>query len=126
MNAHYPVRKIDDKLNSLHNSRYFCRLDLYKAYFYVPVDEQSSEIQTISTHRFSFGIKTAPADFNRIMDQILRDVKKTEKYFDDIIINGETFEECAENLKDCLKVLHKNDLHINQRKCSFFQEKFEF
>jgi len=84
-NAHYPIRKIDDILNSLRNSCYFCRLDIFKAYLHIPVDEQSSIIQTISTHRgiyrinrLSFGIKMAPSEFNQIIDQILREVPKTE------------------------------------------------
>lgn len=95
VNAHYPIRKIEHIFNSLRNAKYFCRLDLYKAYLHIPVDEQSSLIQTISTHRgtyrmnrLSFGIKTAPAEFNRIIDQILRNVPNTESYFDDIIIYG--------------------------------------
>ncbi|KAJ8874757.1 hypothetical protein PR048_025623 [Dryococelus australis] len=37
--AHYPIRKIDDILNSLQNSSFFCRLDLFKAYLNVPVYE---------------------------------------------------------------------------------------
>ncbi|XP_011876973.1 PREDICTED: uncharacterized protein K02A2.6-like, partial [Vollenhovia emeryi] len=54
INAHYPIRKIDDILNSLRSSRYFCWLDLFKAYLHIPVDDQSSEIQTISTHRGTY------------------------------------------------------------------------
>ncbi|KAJ8887979.1 hypothetical protein PR048_007464 [Dryococelus australis] len=76
----FPIRKIDDILN---------------------IDEQSSKIQKISTHHvtyilhcLSFGIKTAPSEFYRIIDQILRDVPKTMSYFDDIIIHGSTREEC--------------------------------
>ncbi|KAK9752035.1 Reverse transcriptase (RNA-dependent DNA polymerase) [Popillia japonica] len=120
MDAHYPIRK-----TNLHNSRYFCRLDLYKAYLHLQVDDQSSEIQTISTHRgtykmnrLSFGIKTAPSEFNRIIDQVLRDVQKTEKYFDDIVVHGSTKEECEENLVKCLDQLRKFDLHLNRRKCN--------
>jgi len=88
IDSHYPIRRIDDILNSLRNSRYFCRLDLFKAYLHIRVDEASSEIQTISTHRgiyrmnrLSFGIKTAPAEFNRIIDQILQDIPKNRSVF---------------------------------------------
>lgn len=132
IDAHYPIRKIEEVLNSLHNSKYFCRLDLYKAYLHIPVDATSSEIQTITTHRgtyrmnrLSFGIKTAPAEFNRIMDQMLRNIPKTEVYFDDIIVHGETKEECERNLRLCLGQLCKFDLHLNKRKCSFFQQQIE-
>ena len=65
------------------------------------MDENLSEIQTISTHkgtfkmnRLSFEIKTTPAEFNRIIDQVLREVHKTEAYFDDIIVHGQTLAEC--------------------------------
>lgn len=75
--SHYPIKKTQDLLNSLWNSKYFCRLDLYKAYLHISLDELSWEIQTITTHqgtyqmnRFSFGIKTATAELNRIIDKI--------------------------------------------------------
>nr|XP_042909763.1 uncharacterized protein K02A2.6-like [Parasteatoda tepidariorum] len=90
-------------------------------------------IQTISTHRGtyrmhrpSFGIKTAPSEFNRILSQILKGLPKTESYFDDIIIHYETLQECTENLEACLQGLSDYDLHINKQKCSFFQEKIEY
>ncbi|KAJ8878861.1 hypothetical protein PR048_019450 [Dryococelus australis] len=131
--AHYPNRKIDDILISLRNSRFFCRLDLVKAYLHVPVDEQSREIQTIYTHRgtyrlhrLSFGIKTAPSEFNRIIEQILRDVPKTMSYFDYIIVHRSTREECQHNLIAYLDQLQKFDLHLNQPKCSLFQEQIEY
>lgn len=49
--AHNPIRKVEDIFNCLRNSKYFCRLDLFKAYLHIPVDEESSQIQTMSTHR---------------------------------------------------------------------------
>ena len=72
------IRKIDEILNNFKGSKYFCRLDLLKAYLHLRVSPESSEIQTISTHRgiyrvnrLSFGIKTAPAEFNRVIEDIL-------------------------------------------------------
>lgn len=99
--AHYPIRKVDDILNSLKKSKYYCRLDLFKAYLHVKMDEDNQSIQTISTHRgtykmnrLSFGIKTASSEFNRIIDQVLSGLQGVSSYFDDIIIHGETKEEC--------------------------------
>lgn len=133
VNANYPIRKIDEILNSLRNSKYFCCLDLFKAYLHVPVDEESSQIQTLSTHRgtyrmnrLSFGIKTAPSEFNRIIDQILQGLPKTLSYFDDIIVHGATKEECRNNLELCFQRLKKYDLHLNKKKCSLFQERIEY
>ena len=131
--ANHPIRKIDDVLDSLRGSRFYCKLDLYKAYLHLKVDEESSNIQTISTHRgtyrvnrLSFGIKTAPSEFNRILAQILKGVNKTEAYFDDIIVHGHTLDECKRNLQACLQRLSEFNLHVNKQKCSFFKEKIEY
>ncbi|KAI5739534.1 hypothetical protein M8J77_020390 [Diaphorina citri] len=134
--ANHPIRRIDDAddvLHSLRNSKYLCKLDLYKAYLHLKVDETSEQIQTISTHRgtyimhrLSFGIKTAPSEFNRILCQILKGLVKVEAYFDDIIIHGKTIEECTNNLISCLQRLTEYDLHVNKKKCSFFLEKIDY
>ncbi|XP_054288024.1 uncharacterized protein K02A2.6-like [Macrosteles quadrilineatus] len=131
--ANHPIRRIDDVIDSLRNSKYFCKLDLYKAYLHLQVDEESSMIQTMTTHRgtyrvhrLSFGIKTAPSEFNRILSQILKGLRTTEAYFDDIIVHGSTIEECSENLQACLQRLSDYNLHVNRNKCSFFQEKIEY
>ncbi|GBM87412.1 Uncharacterized protein K02A2.6 [Araneus ventricosus] len=49
MNVNYPIKKIDEVLNR--DSKYFCKLDLFKAFLHLQTDEESSIIQTISTHR---------------------------------------------------------------------------
>jgi hypothetical protein len=79
VNANYPIRQIDDILNSLRNSKYFCHLDLYDAFLHVLADDENSQIQTVTTSRgtyrmnhVSFGIKTAPIEFNHIIDQIIK------------------------------------------------------
>lgn len=38
-------------------------------------------------NRLSSGIKTALAEFNRMMNEILQGLSKTEVYFDDIVEN---------------------------------------
>lgn len=81
---------------------------------------------TYRVNRLSVVIKTAPAEFNTIIYQIFRDVPKTESYFDDLIIHGESMAECNENLRKCLSQLRKFDLHLNVSKCSFFEDRIEF
>jgi len=97
MGAHYRCKDPREINDNLRGSNYFCRLDLNKAYLHFRVDEQSSEIQCISTHRGTYevnrlfqGIKTAPSEFKDKMDLILKDLENVEKYFDDIIVHGKT------------------------------------
>ncbi|KAL1446815.1 hypothetical protein WDU94_012377, partial [Cyamophila willieti] len=131
--ANHPIRRIDDVLHSLRDSKFFCKLDLFKAYLHLQVDTESSKIQTLSTHRgtylmnrLSFGVKTAPSEFNRILCLVLKGLVKVEAYFDDIIIHGQTIEECTKNLCACLERLTEYDLHVNKSKCFFFLEKIEY
>ncbi|XP_075154322.1 uncharacterized protein K02A2.6 isoform X1 [Haematobia irritans] len=133
VSAHYPIKRIDEIFNNLKNSKYFCKLDLYKAYLHVQVDDESKVIQAISTHRgvyrmnrLSFGIKTAPSEFNRILDQILQGLGGTISYFDDIIIHGESLEQCENRLVKCLERLKANNLHVNKNKCEYFKTKLKY
>lgn len=131
--AHYPIPKIEDILSSLCNAKFFCTLDLFKAYLHVLVDDESKVIQTISTHRgtykmnrLSFGIKTAPSEFHRILDQILNGLEGVATYFDDIVIAGQTFTECKQRLISCMERLRKYDLHLNRKKCHFFKQEISY
>lgn len=77
-------------------------------------------------NRHSFGIKTAPSIFNSIMCNILKGLPGVLFYIDDIIIFGATLEKCYQNLRRCLDVLRKYDLHLNIQKCQLFKEEIEF
>ena len=70
--------------------------------------------------RISFGMKTAPSEFKGVLSQILQRIPKCESYFDNIV-HGSTKEECAQNLKLCLQKLSEYNLHVNKKKCSFFE-----
>lgn len=77
-------------------------------------------------NRLSFGIKTAPAEFNRIIDQILKGLQKVVAYFDDLIVHGATIDECSKNLDLLLQRLQKFNLHLNKDKCTFFCKSVEY
>ena len=60
------------------------KIDLSHAYQQVELDEDSQKYLTINTHkalyrykRLPFGVSSAPAIFQRIMDQLLQGVKFT-------------------------------------------------
>ncbi|GBN76462.1 Uncharacterized protein K02A2.6, partial [Araneus ventricosus] len=133
MNANYPIKKIDEVLNSLRDPKYFCKLDLFKAYLHLQTDKERRIIQTISTHRgtykmirFNFRIKISPDVFNRIIDQILNGLPKTIAYFDDIVVHGKTKDQCSKNLFACLERLREYVLHLNIKKYTFFQARIEY
>ncbi|GBO42466.1 hypothetical protein AVEN_45729-1 [Araneus ventricosus] len=42
MNINYSIKKIDEVLYSLRDSKYFCKLDLFKTYLLLQTDEESN------------------------------------------------------------------------------------
>lgn len=131
--THYPIPLIDDVLNNLRGSKIFCILDIYKVYLHLQVDEESSMLQTISTHRgtyrmnrLAFGTKTAPNEFHKFIDQALQNLQNTVVYFDDIVIHGTTVEECYKHVNACLERFQQLDLHVNLGKCKLFATKIKY
>ncbi|XP_054280986.1 uncharacterized protein K02A2.6-like [Macrosteles quadrilineatus] len=131
--SRYPIPRIEDILNKMRNGNYFCTLDIYKAYLHLSVDSESSKVQTITTHkgtylakRLFFGIKTAPNEFHKFIDQVVQNLEGTVAYFDDIVVQGCTFEECKSRLIKVLEKLEQHNLHVNVEKCKFFERKVQY
>ena len=103
----HPLPDIDDLLSQLARGVAFSKLDLSRAYHQLRLEEQSQELTTINTHkglfryhRLPFGIASAPAIFQRIMEGLLKDMSGVVVYLDDILIMGKSQTEHMENLRE--------------------------
>ncbi|XP_063913196.1 uncharacterized protein K02A2.6-like [Zophobas morio] len=129
----YPILRIEDSFNIMKNGKYFCTLDVFKARLHVPVDDESARTQTISTHRGTylvkrlfFGIKTTPNEFHKVIYKIVHDLEGTTVYFDDIMVQGSSIEECKFRLIKVLERLRKDNLHMSREKCQFFKKRIQY
>ena len=75
----YPLLKIDDLLTSLAGGKTFTKLDLAHAYQQVELEKDSRKLITINTHKdlfeytkLPFGVASAPALFQRTMENLLQ------------------------------------------------------
>jgi hypothetical protein len=75
---HYPLPTVEDIFSTFNGGIIFSKIDLSDAYLQIEVEEKSQNLLTIHTHkglyqytRLPFGIKSAPALFQQIMDQVL-------------------------------------------------------
>jgi transposase InsO family protein len=110
-------------------------LDFLKGYWQIPLDEKTKEILAISTPlglkqpRFMpFGIKNAPAAFQREMTRVFHErlYKGVIVFIDDILIYSKTAEEHAELVEWVLKRLQEEKYYAHPDKCEFFRSEVSF
>ncbi|KAG7297849.1 hypothetical protein JYU34_018592 [Plutella xylostella] len=129
----YPVPKIDDIFSRLNGSVYFTKLDLSQAYNQILLDDDSQMLTVINTHRgllkykrLVYGLASSPGIFQRLMVNLLKDIKNVVVFFDDILCTGTTFEEHLQAVHEVLSRLKKHGLKIKIQKCEFFADKVKY
>lgn len=70
--------------------------------------------------RLHFSIKTAPANFQQIMDTILTDAPGVATYLDDALIVGSTADELHNRTHLVLENLQDNGFRLRPEKYQFF------
>ena len=97
------------------------------------LDEATQNLLVINTHkglfkykRLPYGIASAPALWQRAIEQVLQNIPSTQVIIDDIIVTGRNDTEHLHNLKLVMDRLLSYGLHVNLDKCEFFQEKVSY
>ncbi|GBP23651.1 Retrovirus-related Pol polyprotein from transposon 17.6 [Eumeta japonica] len=131
----YPLPNIEDILTQLNNCKYFSTIDLTSGYHQIPMDNNSIEKTAFITPeghyeflRMPFGLKNAPATFQRMMNDILKGLigNICLVYLDDIIIYSENKKQHLERLKKVFDALQRANLKINKNKCKFLKTEVKF
>jgi len=76
-----------------------------------------------------FGFSNAPATFQSIINDILRDlicIRLVVVYLDDILIFGTCLKKNRQLVKEVLKRLQFNDLYAKAEKCFFEQSSIKY
>lgn len=120
----FPIPQIEDILDNLGKSTYFTTLDLKSGFHQIEMDENSRQKTAFSTDlghyeflRMPFGLKNAPATFQRAMNSILGELIGTVcyVYLDDVIVFGRSLNEHITNLGKVLEKLENANLKIQMR-----------
>ena len=131
----YPMANLSEAVFSLHGAAYFTTLDLVRGYYQMEVDKESRKYTAFSTarghwqyRRMPFGLRNAPAAFQRAMQIILREFPRSKVivYLDDILIIESSFEKHRELVVKVLNTLIHHGVKIKLEKCSWFQQKVDF
>ncbi|VDL65922.1 unnamed protein product, partial [Nippostrongylus brasiliensis] len=129
----YPLPKPDDLFHMLNGGKKFSKLDLKDAYMQVELKEEFQKYTTINTHkglfqytRVPFGIASAPAIFQKIMETTLAGIEGVLIYLDDITVTGPDDRSHLQRLEKVLKRLREAGFRLKREKCEFLKQEMEF
>ncbi|XP_062864462.1 uncharacterized protein K02A2.6-like [Trichomycterus rosablanca] len=129
----YPIPKVEDLFAVLSGGEKFSKLDMSHAYQQVTLDEESKKLVTINTHkglytynRLPFGVSSAPAIFQRTMENLLQGVPRVAVYLDDILVTGVNDDEHLKNLAEVLRRLEEAGLRLKRNKCAFMESEVQY
>ena len=129
----YPLPVPEVLFATLCGGKSFTTLDLTQAYQQLELDPESRKYLVINTPRglyeytrLPYGVASAPAQFQKVMDTLLQDIQGVICYIDDIMITGATDAEHLANLEEVLRRLQKHGVRVNQAKCKFMADSVEY
>jgi transposase InsO family protein len=131
----HPLPLPEDLFDKLQGSRLFSKLDLTKGFWQIPLEESSRKLLAMATPLglyepavLPFGVKNAPAVFQREMQRVFRDklYRGVMVFIDDILIYTQTAEEHAVLVEWVLKRLTDEGYYAHPDKCEFFQKEVSF
>ncbi|XP_078247484.1 uncharacterized protein LOC144588434 [Pogona vitticeps] len=121
----YPMPRLDNLIETIGGCRFISSLDLVKGYWQLRIDPRDQEktafCSPFGLYEFrvlSFGLRNAPATFQRLMDQTLAGLGDfTVAYIDDIGIFSNTWEDHLLHLELVLQRLSAAGLTVKASKC---------
>lgn len=129
----YPLPTFSEVRACVSGAKVFSKLDLKQGYQQLIVDDPSSEVLTITTHkglynvkRLAFGVNSASGICQRTMETILRNIEGVIVFQDDILITGRSDAEHSHRLEQVLNRLSQNGMTVNGEKCEINVGEIEF
>ena len=131
----HPIPRVQDLLDGLGGQKFFTTLDMAKAYHQGFVKEECRKYTAFATPwalyhwlRIPFGLKNAPAAFQRYIGQALSGLldRVCLAYLDDILVYGKSFEEHVTNLRQVFQRLRSKGVKLRVDKCFFVQKEVRY
>ena len=135
----FPLPCINDLLDQLGGTKYFSTLDLAAGYWQIRVHPDSQQKTAFITHEglhefrvMPFGLKNAPAAFQRLMQKALEGLNAEERhdyvsvYIDDELVFSPSWQDHIRHLKLTIKRLLSVGLKLRPLKCRFIRQEVEF
>ena len=130
----YYMVTLEEILERVGNSSVVSKLDLCKGFYQIEVEEASMEKTAFITPfgkfqftRMPFGLKNAPAVFQRTMEVVLNQCYEySAPYIDDIVVFSKRGAEHSQHLRKVFNELRKFGLTVKEAKCEFGKLRLEY
>ena len=129
----YPLPRVDDCIDHVGKAKFVSTFDLLKGYWQVPLTPRAKEVSAFVTPQglyqykvLPFGLKNAPASFQRLMNNVLKGMTNVEVYIDDIIVYNDTWKEHMESVRALFNRLSEAKLTVNLAKSQLGKAKVKF
>jgi hypothetical protein len=131
----YPLPRVDDTLDELKDANFYTHLDLASGFWQIRVRDQDIHKTAFQTHdglmewvAMPFGLCNAPATFQRMMNDILRNSlhKFVTVDLDDVCIYNRTMEEHLKHLRLVLQRFKEEGLKFRLKECFFGLQEMEY
>ncbi|KAL2493399.1 Enzymatic polyprotein [Abeliophyllum distichum] len=130
----YPMPQKKDLLNRLLNAVIFSKFDLKSGFWQIQIDEKDRYKTAFNVpfgqyewNVMPFGLKNAPSEFQKIMNDIFNPYKNFSiVYIDDVLIYSDSIEQHLKHLQIFLSVAKKNGLAVSEKKIVLCQTKIKF
>ena len=131
----YPLPNITEILDQLGSAKYFSVFDLASGFHQIPMHKADASKTAFSTPhghyeftRMPFGLKNAPATFQRLMDQTLSGLQGSEifVYLDDIVLYASSLKEHQDKFNKLAKRLKEANLKLQPDKCEFLRREVTY
>jgi len=131
----YPLPRLKDNTSSLFGSKYFSVLDCYTGFWQINISDVHKELTGFTVpsghyefNRLQFGLSNSPANFQRLMDVVLKDLVGTDCfiYLDDLTRFSKTAEEHAEKQETVLERFERASLQLHPGNCAIAQPEVKY
>ena len=122
----YPLPRMDDCIDRVGSAVYVSKFDLLKGYWQIPLTSRAREISAfvtpddfLSYRVMAFGMRNAPASFQRLMNTVLYGLAGCDAYLDDVVLHSATWPAHRDQIRELFQRLSSARLTINLAKCEF-------
>lgn len=134
----YQMPTPEDMFDQIGHAKVFSTLDMRSGYHQIPLrpsDKSKTAFWGVDADNrdvlyqwrvLPFGLRNAPAEFQRVMDGVLRGLPFARCYIDDIIVFSDSPEQHIVHLQAVFERIRDSGLKLHSKKCTFFQSEIAF